>query len=95
MAQPSLKEIVDFIYSGMTRDDREVICDALREAGKISQHRAALQFHPGSRVQWESTRFGFLVKGTVEKINRTTVLVLEDGGGNRRWKVSPGLLSPQ
>lgn len=87
-----LGEVLQFINSSMTVQDRQVIINALNSQRKLADMRATMELYPGVTVEWDSKRMGGRsVTGTVKKVNRTTVHVLEDVTGIM-WRVSPTLL---
>jgi len=87
----TLREVVQFINSTMSSSDREVIIQAINAQRKLADMHATMDLYPGVTVQWVGGGHGGVVKGTVKKVNRTTVHVLEDRTGVM-WRVSPGLL---
>ena len=68
----------------------ELIVERLKFLDRQETHEAMMQFHPGARVSFESSKHG-LLQGTLMKFNQKTVTVLTDDG--RKWKVAPQLLS--
>ncbi|MFV0454865.1 MAG: hypothetical protein ACK5NQ_07665 [Pseudomonas sp.] len=67
------------------------IIERLKMLESLEAHHSMMQFHPGTRVSFDSPHSGRLF-GTVMKFNRKTVTVVSDNG--QRWNISPHLLSP-
>jgi hypothetical protein len=87
----TLREVVQFINSSMSHADREVIIKTLNAQRKLADMKATMDLYPGVTVEWNSHRMGgSTVQGTVKKVNRTTVHVLQANGV--MWRVSPTLL---
>ena len=68
----------------------ERIVERLKFLDRQDAHDAMMQFHPGARVCFESTKHGFQT-GTIMKFNQKTVSIVTDDG--RRWNVAPQVLS--
>ena len=60
-----------------------------QQFSRIGQ-RALQQFHIRQKVEWNSKR-GYVMNGTITKINQKTVLVATKEGP---WRVSPTILRP-
>lgn len=67
------------------------IIERLKMLESLEAHKSMMQFHPGTRVSFDSPN-GERLSGTVMKFNRKTVTVVTDTG--QRWNISPHLLSP-
>ncbi|NKI17975.1 hypothetical protein HCU74_11225 [Spongiibacter sp. KMU-166] len=66
------------------------IIERLKMLESLHAHQSMMQFHPGSRVSFDTPQ-GERALATVMKFNRKTVTVVTDSG--ERWNVSPHLLS--
>lgn len=71
--------------------DRQLIIDALNAQARQSRARAKDGLRAGMKVTFLSTRTGKAVTGTIKKVNRVNVDLVEEGTG-LRWRVSPQLL---
>ena len=67
------------------------IVERLKFLDTVNAHESMMRFNPGSRVCFESSKYGYQT-GTLVKFNQKTVTVLTDKG--RRWNVPPQMLSP-
>lgn len=87
----TLNDVLSFITNApLTQANRNDIVRALNTRSRMDQMRAAGSLAVGHTVEFRS-KMGLTVRGTVTKVNRTTVNVtLSDG---RLWKVSPSLLT--
>ncbi len=85
-------DVLNFIYMTMTDEDRGPIVQALNETLREKRSEAMHQFRVGQQVEFTG-KWGNRVTGRISKINRVTIFVTADGGGN--WRVSPGLLRPR
>lgn len=67
------------------------VVERMKFLDNVEAHTAMMQFHPGARVCFDSSKYGHQI-GTLMKFNQKTVTVMTDAG--RRWNVPPQMLSP-
>ena len=84
-------------FEGFTLDQllelNHLICRRIDELREKETLQALIRLHVGMKVTFEA-RDGVKV-GLVTKINRKSVIVLgEEEGGRKQYKVSPELLTP-
>lgn len=75
----------------LNRPDVEEAFDFLRKRAAMLSALAACQFSTGDKVKWESGKRGMTMHGTVQKVNRTTVIVKVVDGAV--WRVASTLLT--
>jgi transcription elongation factor len=88
MAKTNIYDVTGFILD-CTDAERAAVVEALKSRSAIKNAQARFIFGPGDRVTFKGRR-GFVVKGVVEKVNRTTISVKTDTG--MYWRVSAGAL---
>lgn len=91
----TLSDVVSFIHSPeFSSSDHDQIVAALKASAKIRSQNAKRQFNVGDEVEFVSNKRRSAVRGTVTKITRSKVLVVERDGGfpGCMWSVSPSLL---
>ncbi len=90
----TLNDVIEFIRNPLLGDaERSVIISTLNSQVRIKRDRAKAGFRRGQTVQFYSERQGRTVTGTIRKINRVNIDLLEAGTG-AKWRVSPQLLKP-
>lgn len=88
----NLKDVLDFIRNPqLDASDRSLIVEALNSQVRMKRAQAKAGFRPGQQVTFYSTRSFKTVTGTIRKINRVNIDLIENGTGIR-WRVSPQLL---
>jgi hypothetical protein len=86
----NVQEVVNAIYAGkFNADQLRLINDAIRVSYRAEQGRAAMEFRPRDRVEFND-KLGRIVKGIVTGRTSKAVKVFSDDGVN--WKVSASFL---
>jgi hypothetical protein len=86
-----IKDVLDFIRDPqLDPSDRTLIVEALNAQTRMKRAQAKAGLYAGQRVQFHSTRVGRTVTGTIEKVNRVNVDLIDTFG--TRWRVPPQLL---
>lgn len=87
----NLKNILDFIRSpNLDSNDRLLIVEALNAQACLKRAQLKQGLYAGQLVQFFSSRTGCTVTGTIKKVNRVNVDLIDTFG--TRWRVSPQLL---
>lgn len=88
----TLSDVLQFIRNpGLNPSDRTMIVDTLNSQARAKRAQAKAGFRPGQKVTFFSNRSFKQVTGTIRKINRVNIDLIEDVTGTR-WRVSPQLL---
>jgi hypothetical protein len=82
----SIRKAIETASHDELREMNREIIFALR--GR--RREEARKFHVGQKVWFNASRTGEKVKGTVERVNQTSVTVAVKG--SMGWRVSPGML---
>jgi hypothetical protein len=90
----NLRDVLQFIRNPqLDPNDRTLIVEALNAQVRAKRAQAKAGFRAGQKVSFYSSRSFKYVTGTIRKINRVNIDLIEDGCGTR-WRVSPQLLKP-
>jgi len=73
-----------------TRDDMNRMIKGINARRAFLYHLESMKFRKGDKVEFNSSKGGELVKGTVLTINQKSISLLSEAGMN--WRVSPGML---
>lgn len=74
-----------------TKDDMNRMIRGINDRRAQIAMIDSMKFRKGDRVEFNSSKTGELIKGTILTINQKTISLLSDTGTN--WRVSPGMLS--
>lgn len=88
--QLRVAEIVALVNECTTLDDLRVVQGAVRARWSEIQRNAVGQFKAGDRVEWNNSKTGSIMQGTIVKLNIKSVTVRLDNG--QKWKVDGSLL---
>lgn len=89
----TLHDVLKFIRDpNLDPNDRSLIVEALNAQVRLKRAQAKAGLYAGQRVQFFSSRTGCTVTGTIKKVNRVNVDLIDTFG--TRWRVSPQLLKP-
>lgn len=92
MSNVTISDVNSAIISGQfTNEQLASIVDAIKYARAQLGKQNIRSIVLGSRVQWNSTRNGRIVTGTVKKIGRKFVTV-DGGAGVGMWRVPGSML---
>jgi hypothetical protein len=93
--QITVDDVVAFVSNPhMSVSDRERVCQALNASRKAAQLVAGAAFVRGDKVTFRASRgtwAGSMIVGTVQRVNRMTVILRSTTG--TEWRVSPSMLS--
>lgn len=84
--------IVESILRIETHDELRELNEAVSMRWGELDSRALLDFKVGDRVEFTRTKSGQVIRGVVEKINRKTVSLKEDGKAYGYWRVDGACL---
>jgi hypothetical protein len=77
-----------------TREELKLVSVELRASwnalGRLDALRASAQFGRGDAVEWASSKFGRLIRGTVVRFGPKNVVVRSEDG--TQWRVHPSFL---
>ena len=85
----NVQTAIKAIHGIQSNDDLNQVIEAIKLQRTYLSRQTVRSLRVGDAVEFEG-RGGVTVRGTVEKINRKTVIVAEPGYG--RWRVTAGLL---
>jgi len=88
----TFKDVIEFIRNPqLSSTERSLIISTLNEQTRVKRVQAKAQFRVGQPVMFYSERLCRNVTGTIRKINRINIDLIEAGSG-AKWRVSPQLL---
>ncbi|MCX6272143.1 MAG: hypothetical protein NTU44_13175 [Bacteroidetes bacterium] len=70
----------------------KMVVHRIRIMDELFQLAANSQFQPGHRVSWKDMA-GFIHQGVIQRVNRKTITVIEDGNEHGFWKISARALT--
>lgn len=85
----TIDDVLKYLEQATKEDMNRIIRGINDRRAQLSQIEA-MKFRKGDKVEFNSSKTGELVKGTILKINQKTISLLSDEGTN--WRVSPGML---
>jgi hypothetical protein len=88
MTNANAKAVINGIKT-LTSAETKVVIAALNARIKQLRDETAQTFEVGQKVSFQSRKAGGTIHGTIEKINKATIVVKTLGG---TWKVTPTLL---
>jgi hypothetical protein len=87
----TLSDVLQFIRNpNLDPTHRTLIVEALNAQVRARRAQAKAGLYAGLQVQFFSNRTGCTVTGTIKKVNRVNVDLVDTFG--TRWRVSPQLL---